>query len=152
MARYKVTLTKIERDELSVLLTKGKHSSQLYRNACILLNCDCGEFGSPMFNEQIAQFLQINVKSVERLKQRFVHEGFESCLERKSATKADRKKVDGDMEAHLIALSCSKAPDGYARWSLRLLADKMIELEYAEEISHETVRQILKKTSSSLGK
>lgn len=151
MVHYKVTLTKAERDELSQILNKGRHTSQLYRNACILLNCDDGEYGQRMPNEQIAQFLQIAPKTVERLRQKFVTEGFESCLERKPYPDVKSKKVDGDMEAHLVALSCSTAPSGYARWSLRLLADKMVELQYAEEISHETVRQVLKKTRLNRG-
>jgi len=152
MIRYKVTLTKAERDELVQILGKGRHTSQQYRNACILLNCDGGELGDPMSNEQIAQFLQITPKTIERLKQRFVTEGFEACLERKPYPEVANKKLDGDIEAHLVALSCSSAPSGYSRWSLRLLADKMVELQFAEEISHETVRQILKKTKSSPGK
>lgn len=151
MVHYKVTLTKAERDELSQILNRGKHTSQVYRNACILLNCDDGEHGQRMPNEQIAQVLQIAPKTVERLRQKFVTEGFEACLERKPYPDVKIKKVDGDMEAHLVALSCSTAPSGYARWSLRLLADKMVELQYAEEISHETVRQVLKKTRLSRG-
>jgi hypothetical protein len=87
------------------------------------------------------------MRMIDRVKQKFVEEGFEACLERKALSKTKEKKVDGDMEAHLIALSCSKPPKGYGRWSLRMLADKMVELNYAENISHETVRRVLKKTS-----
>jgi len=151
MVHYKVTLTKVERDELSQIMNKGKHTSQQFRNACILLNCDDGEYGQKMSNEQIAQVLQIAPKTVERLKQKFVIEGFEACLERKAYPDVKIKKVDGDVEAHLVALSCSTAPSGYAHWSLRLLADKMVELQYSEEISHETVRQVLKKTKLNRG-
>ena len=89
---------------------------------------------------------------IDRVKQRFVDEGFESCLERKALSRTKTRKIDGEKEAQLIALCCSKAPDGFARWSLRLLADKMVELEYAESISHETIRRVLKKTNLSLGK
>jgi len=151
MIHYKVTLTKAERDTLSQILNKGKHTSQQYRSACILLNCDDGEHGQRMSNEHIAQFLQIAPKTVERLRQKFVTEGFEACLERKPYPEVKSKKVDGDMEAHLVALSCSTAPSGYARWSLRLLSEKMVELQYADEISHETVRQVLKKTKLNRG-
>lgn len=151
MARYKVTLTKEEHDQLQTVLSKGKHSSQQYRNACILINSDEGPYGNKISNEQIAQVLQINNKTVERVKQRFVEVGFDACMDRQPYPKKDPKKVDGDFEAHLIALSCSKAPEGYARWSLRMLADKMVELEYAESVSHETVRQVLKKTKSNRG-
>ena len=151
MVRYKVTLTQEEHEVCKGVLGKGKHSSQKYRNACILLNTDEGPHGHKLSNEQIAQVLQINGKTVERVKQRFVEEGFDSCMDRKPYPKKDPKKVDGDFEAHLIALSCSKAPEGYARWSLRMLADKMVELDYADSISHETVRQVLKKTKSNRG-
>jgi transposase len=152
MVHYKVTLTQQEREELKAVLSKGKHSSQQYRNACILVNSDEGKYGKKISNEQIAQVLQINSKTVERLKQRFVEEGFESCMERKAYPEVKDIKADGDFEAHLIALSCSSAPKGYARWSLRMLADKMIELKYVESISHERVRQVLKKTKLSRGK
>lgn len=152
MVHYKVTLTLEERQQLKSILGKGKHSSQQFRNACILLNCDAGEHGQPFSNDQIAQMLQVNSKTVERLKQRFVEDGFESCIERKTYPEAKELKADGDFEAHLIALSCSKAPQGRSRWSLRLLADKMVELSYAESVSHETVRQVLKKTRSNHGK
>lgn len=101
--------------------------------------------------EQIASVLGIDTKTIERLKQRFVNEGFEACLERKASTAVRVPKVDGDLEAHLIALACSKAPDGYARWSLRLLADRMVALQYCTQISHELVRKTLKKTNLSLG-
>lgn len=152
MVRYKVTLTKEEREQLNAVLAKGKHTSQKYRNACILINSDEGLWGNKLSNEQIAQVLQINTKTVERVKQRFVEEGFDECMERKPYPKKGPVKADGDFEAHLIALSCSKAPQGYARWSLRLLADKMVELQYTDSVSHETVRKVLKKTKSSRGR
>jgi transposase len=151
MVRYKVTLTKEEHDQLKAVLGMGKHSSQQYRNACILINSDEGPYGQKLSNEQISQVLQINSKTVERVKQRFVEEGFDACMDRKQYPKKGPKKADGDFEAHLIALSCSKAPEGYARWSLRLLADKMVELEYTDSVSHETIRQVLKKTKSNRG-
>jgi transposase len=151
MVRYKVTLTRAEHEQLKAVLDKGKHSSQQYRNACILLNSDEGPYGHKLSNEQIAKVLQINTKTVERVKQRFVEEGFEECMDRKPYPKKGPIKTDGDFEAHLVALSCSEAPKGYARWSLRLLADKMVELKYTDSISHETVRQVLKKTKSNRG-
>ena len=151
MVRYKVTLTKEEHEQLKAVLGKGKHSSQQYRNACILINSDEGTWGQKLSNEQIAQVLHINPKTVERVKQRFVEEGFDQCMDRKPYPKKGPLKTDGDFEAHLIALSCSEAPAGYARWSLRLLADKMVELKYADSISHEAVRQVLKKTKSNRG-
>lgn len=152
MVHYKVTLTKKEREELKAVVNKGKHTSQQYRNACILLNSDDGKYGQKISNDHIAQFLQIASKTVERLKQRFVEDGYEACMERKPYPEKKKLKADGDFEAHLIAISCSKAPCGYARWSLRMLADEMVELKYAENVSHETVRQVLKKTNLSHGK
>lgn len=152
MVHYKVTLTTEERKHLEAIMNKGKHTSQKFRNACILLNCDSGEHGQSFTNKQIAQMLAINTKTVERVKQRFVEEGFEACIERKPYSGVRELKADGDFEAHLIALSCSKAPEGRSRWSLRLLADKMVELKYAESVSHETVRQVLKKTKLNPGK
>ena len=152
MVRYKVTLTDSELEQLQVLMSKGKHSSLQFRNSFILFNCQEGEHGQKASNEQIAQMLQITTKTVERLKQRFVEEGFEACMDRKPYPEVKEIKADGDFEAHLVATSCSKAPDGYTRWSLRMLADKMVELKYVESVSHETVRQVLKKTKLSRGK
>lgn len=152
MVHYKVTLIASEREQLKAIMSKGKHTSQQFRNACILLNCDVGKHGQPFSNDQIAQMLQINTKTIERVKQRFVEDGFEACIERKPYPEVKESKTDGDFEAHLIAMSCSKAPQGRSRWSLRLLADKMVELKYAESVSHETVRQVLKKTKLNRGK
>jgi transposase len=152
MVHYKVSLTNTERDQLKALLNKGKHSSLQFRNACILLNSDESESGRKVSNEQIAQILHINTKTVERLKQRFVEEGFEACIDRKSYPAVKEVKTDGEFEAHLIAISCSKAPEGYTRWSLRMLADKMVELKYVDNISHETIRRVLKKTKLNRGK
>jgi transposase len=146
MVRYKVTLTDEERKVLEGIIGKGKHTSQEFRNACILLNSDEGGFGNKSTAETIAKILHVHIKTVERLKQRFVEEGFESCLFRKDYPEVLNIKTDGDFEAHLIALSCSEAPAGYARWSLRLLAEKVVELNYIDSISHETVRKVLKKT------
>lgn len=145
MIRYKVTLTQEERAELEDTLKKGKHTSLKFRNACILLNCDENADRKKYSNEDIARMLHITTKTVERLKQRFVEEGFDACLGRKPYPEVTNIKTDGDFEAHLLALSCSEAPEGYARWSLRMLADKMVELKYVGSVSHETVRQTLKK-------
>jgi transposase len=151
MVRYKVTLTGEERSVLESIIGNGRHSSQEFRNVCILLNSDEGVLGNKSTAEHIAKILHIHVKTVERIRQRFVEEGFDRCLSRKEYPEVTDIKTDGDFEAHLIALSCSEAPEGYARWSLRLLADKMIELKYIDSISHETIRQTLKKTKSNRG-
>ena len=114
MIRYKVTLTQEERLELEDILRKGKHSSLEFCNACILLNCDEGEYGKKLGYEVIARVLHVSTKKVERLRQRFVEEGFEACLGRKPYPEVTKIKADGDFEAHPIALSCSKAPEGRA--------------------------------------
>jgi transposase len=147
MKKYKVTLSKEEREQLNDIISKGTHSAQLYRTAYVLLNCDEGKWGDKLTNEQVSKVLQISMRMIDRIKQKFVEEGFEACLERRLLSRTKEKKVDGDLEAHLIALSCSKPPKGFSRWSLRMLADKIVELKYAENISHETVRRVLKKTS-----
>jgi hypothetical protein len=151
MVRYKITLTVQEREVLETIIAKGKHTSMQFRNACILLNSDEGEVGAKWTNEQIAGFLRITSKTVERLKQRFIEDGFEACMDRKPYPEVKDVKTDGDFEAHLVALSCSKAPEGYAHWSLRMLADKMVELNYVDAVSYETVRRVLKKTKLSRG-
>jgi hypothetical protein len=147
MIKYKVTLTEEEHEQLMDIISKGNHSVQQYRTAYILLNSDEGSFGEKITGQAISQVLKISMRMIDRVKQRFVEEGFDVCLGRKAAIKVRDKKADGEVEAHLIALSCSKAPKGFTRWSLRMLADKMVELEYVDGISHETIRQILKKTS-----
>lgn len=151
MLRYKVTLTVEEREQLKDILHKGKHTSLQFKNACILLNVDEGANGEKVTNAQIAQVLQVNPKTIERLKRRFVENGFEACIDRKAYPDVKVSKADGEFEAHLIAISCSKAPEGFTRWSLRMLAEKMVELEYAESVSHETIRTVLKKTKLSRG-
>jgi len=152
MIKYKVTLKKEEHDELMSIVSKGSHTSQQYRTAYILLNCDQGEYGDKIPGRHISQVLKISDRMIDRTKQRFVEEGFESCLERKPISRTKGKKVDGDLEAQLIALSCSKVPEGFARWSLRLLSEKVVELNYVESISHETIRKALKKTNLNPGK
>jgi hypothetical protein len=147
MIRYKVTLTKQEREELLSLTRGGKHSSKKIIHALILLNCDEGKFSEKVNNEEVIRVLKIGSRTIDRVKKKFVEQGFEAALENNPTTRVYDKKTDGDAEAHLIALSCSKPPKGFSRWSLRLLADKMVELKYVEDISYETVRRVLKKTS-----
>ena len=146
---YKVTLTQEERSTLLSLTKKGKHSSRKVIHSLILLNSDEGDFSEApkSTNKTIAEHLQVGERMVERIKKRFVEEGIESALEDKPSEREYQRKADGDLEAHLIALSCSEAPEGFARWSLRMLADKAVELEYVDSISHETVRRVLKKTN-----
>ena len=145
MEKYKVTLTKDEIDELMDIINKGSHTSQKFRTAYILLNCDEGEFADKVTNNQISRVLKVGMRTIDRTKKKFVEEGFDSVLERRPTQREYERKADGDFEAHLIALCCSEPPKGFAKWSLRLLADKVVELKYAESISHETVRRVLKK-------
>jgi transposase len=102
-------------------------------------------------NEEIACVLNISMRKIDRVKKRFVEEGIEVALNGRKGSRIYAKKADGNFEAHLVALSCSEPPEGFARWSLRLLADKVVELGYIDSISHEAVRRILKKTKPSLG-
>ncbi len=152
MKKYIVTLTKEERNDLSALTSKGKHRSQKVLNALILLGCDEGDYQeNHSINEEISRVLCVSMRKIDRVKKRFVEEGLDVTLNGKKGTRIYSKKVDGDFEAHLVALSCSEPPEGFARWSLRLLADRAVELNYIESVSHETVRRILKKTNSNLG-
>ena len=152
MIKYRVTLTKEERDYLLNIAQKGKSKAQRIRNAIILLNCDEGGFSDKKSNSAIAQMLFINERTIERVKKLFVEESFEMALNGKTYEISKAPKIDGEVEAKLVTLACSETPEGYARWTLRLLAEKMIELRYLDSISHETVRQVLKKTNLSLGK
>jgi len=152
MKKYIVTLTQEERRILSDIASKGKQRSQKVLNALILLSCDEGEYQiERSTNEEIARVLHISMRKIDRAKKRFVESGIDAALDKKVGGRIYAKKTDGDFEAHLIALSCSEPPEGFARWSLRLLADRVVELNYIDSISHETVRRILKKTKSSRG-
>jgi transposase len=147
MKKYKITLTKEEIAALKEITQKGKKNARVIKNALILLNADEGKYGKGKKDEEIAEFLDVTVRTIENVRKRFIEDGFDEALSGKPREREYKYKVDGDTEAHLIALSCSKAPKGFARWSLRLLADKMVELKYIDEISHETVRRVLKKTN-----
>ncbi len=150
MKKHRVTLTDSEIGFLEEITKKGKRSAQIIRNAYILLNCNEADNGRKQKDEDIARLLGITVRTLENIRQKFVLEGFEIALYGKKSERVYTPKVDGDVEAHLIALSCSEPPKGYARWSLRLLSDKMVELKYVESISHETVRSVLKKRIKTL--
>jgi hypothetical protein len=148
LIRYNVTLDRQEREMLQGIATRGKHSSQKVLNALILLGCDQGRFQDRrLTNQQIAEALPVSMKKIDRIKRRFVEIGLDAALDKQKAKRTYVRKADGEVEAHLIALSCGKPPQGHARWSLRLLADRMVELQYVDAISHETVRKVLKKTS-----
>ncbi len=147
--RYIVELTDEEREQLKEIISKNKASRHTIVNAYILLKADvvCG-----WMYEDIANAYNISTKKVEFVRKRFVEEGLEAALSRKPVTNAHRRKITGEEEAHLIALCCSQAPEGHERWTLRMLADKMVELDIVESVSHETVRQTLKKMNLNRGK
>lgn len=152
MLHYRVQLLPTEVVELSAIISKGSHSTRTLRNAYILLNCDEGKHASKVTDEQLARVLCISERTIERVKKRFCEEGWEALLQRKPARRIYERKVDGEVEAHLIQLCCSEPPEGRVRWTLRLLADKMVELKYVRSLSHVTVREVLKRPSLSLGR
>ena len=149
--RYRVTLTKEERNELEGLTRQGKINAKKFIRARALLLCDAGEHGPSWTVADTATALGVTSRTIEHLKKRFVEEGIEAALEHKPREKPPRAVIfDGAFEARLIALACSEVPDGYQRWTVRLLADKAVELNFAPNVSHMTVQQILKKTNLSL--
>jgi hypothetical protein len=151
MIKYQVTLTEEERKELEAIASKGSHKSQKVLNALILLNVDESQpKSSCSTNESISSVLRISMKKIDRVKKRFIEDSLEVALLGHPKEREYERKVDGDLEAKLVALSCSEAPAGYSRWSLRMLADKAVELEYVDELSHETVRRVLKKRITSV--
>lgn len=154
MVHYTIKLKQTEVESLNTIIRKGKHSTQAYRGAYILLNCDKGDYSKDktITNAEIRKVLRIGERTIDRTKKKFIEEGFESVLERRPSSQRYKKKIDGDLEARLVTLCCSKPPKGYAKWSLRLLADQMVELNYIDYISHVSVGEVLKKTNLSLGK
>ena len=153
MAKYIIKLMQEEVSELSAIVSKGSHSSQSYRAAYVLLNCDTGAFAlGKTTNLEISKVLKIGMRTIDRIKQKCFEGGIEKALERDKGSRIYERKVDGDMEAHIIQLACSNPPKGFAKWSLRMLADKVVELGYADHISHVSVHKVLKKTNLSLGK
>ena len=153
MKRYLVELEAGEREALAAITRKGSHRSQKVVNALVLLNCDEGEFNEQrMTGRAIAEVLRISMRRVDRVKKRFVEDGLDAALGNRQGRRAKYlRKADGEFEARLVALSCSDPPEGRAQWSLRLLADRAVELGYIESVSHETVRRVLKKTPSNPG-
>ncbi len=149
--RYIVSLTPKESQMLEKLVSTGKTSARKINHGRILLMANINQVGGGSTDEQISWSLNISIRTIERVRQRFVCEGLENALNPRPKNSSKLKKIDGETEAHLIALACSQAPTGYNRWTLRLLAEQMVVLEYLESISHESVRQVFKKTKLSLG-
>lgn len=149
--KYIVKLDKNERKDLLALTRKGKLAAIKMKHIQVLLRADSGEQGDNWSDEKIASSLDVSTKTICRIRQAFVEDGLEAALNRKEHKNFKPRKLGGNEEARLIALCCSKVPKGACRWSLRLLADKLVELEIVENISHETIRQTLKKTNLNLG-
>lgn len=149
--KYRVKLTAEERDELQRLVDTGKVAALKRKHAQILLHADESELGLGWDDNQIAKANGVHRGTVERIRQRLVEHGLESALNRAPRTRHKARKLDGQGEAHLVALVCSEPPEGRCRWTLQLLADRLVSLGQVDEISIETVRQALKKTNLSLG-
>jgi hypothetical protein len=149
--KYLVQLTADERERLHKLISAGSASARMLNRARILLKADVGRHseGEPLIDREIAPMLETSTATVQRVRERFCRQGLEAALERSAPDRVYRRSFDGRAEARLIALACSRAPEGRERWSLRLLADKAVEMGIVEEVSHETLRKTLKKTSSS---
>ena len=150
--RYPVLLDPEQRDSLVSLISSGNQASaRKLTRARILLKADESQ-GSPAYaDKQIREAVEVSLSTIERTRKTFVLEGLTAAVTPKKRYRASRQKFDGEKEAHLIALACSQAPEGYARWTLRLLAEKMVELHHFSSISHESIRQVLKKTNSDRG-
>jgi hypothetical protein len=144
--KYRITLTKEERTGLESLINKGKGAARTLTRARILLKADASEEGPAWSDEQIRRALDVGLATVYRLSQAFVEEGLEAALRPRKTNRQYARMLDGDQEAHLIALACGSPPPGFAHWTLRLLAERFVDLGHVECICPETVRQTLKKT------
>jgi transposase len=148
--RYKVTLTEVERRQLETLTHGGKTAASKFIHARALLLCDAGQQGNPWKVGKVAEALGVSARTIEHLKARFVEEGIEAALERKPSATPRKLTFDGAFDARLTALACSPAPAGRARWTVRLLAEKVVELKIAPKVSTMSVQRALKKTNLSL--
>jgi len=148
--RWVVELSQEERKQLEQLINKGKVAGYKIKHAHMLLKADEGEHGPSWPDTRIAEAYNVSETTVRNLRKRLVEKGFEAALEREKQTNR-RIKFDGEIEANLTAIACSQPPEGYSRWSVRLLADRLVELEIVDEISHMTVQRIMKKTNLNRG-
>jgi transposase len=145
--KYRVTLKAEERGELEIMISRGKADARKLAHARVLLQVDEADGAPCRADQEVASALNLSTRTIERVRQRFVEEGLESALLPRPTKRVYARALDGSQEAHLIALACSKAPDGKKKWTLRLLADRVVELGYVGKVSHETVRRTLQKTS-----
>jgi transposase len=151
LKKYHVHLSTDERTLLTDLITAGTAAARVQTHARILLKADAGPAGPAWIDTEIATALEVGVRTIERVRERWVLDGLEAALRPKPSATPRRRKLDGEQEAHLIALACSAPPTGKKRWSVRLLAKELVRLEIVEGIAPETVRTMLKKTTSSPG-
>jgi len=149
--KYLVALTEAEREQLKHLIAAGTAPARKLMHARMLLKADQGPDGPGWVDEAIAEAVEVSQPTVARIRKQYVEEGLEAALNRRPPRREYQRKLDGEQEAQLIAVACSEPPEGQARWSLRLLADKLVELEVVESLSYQTVRRMLKKTTSSRG-
>lgn len=149
--KYVVKLTESERLQLKELISSGEASARQIRRAYIVLKSDSSPGGPSWKYKDICDAYEVSSLTVYNVRKNYVEDGLKRAMLRKKPERVYERRLDGEGEAHLIALACSEPPDGYERWSLRLLQDRLVRLEIVENISHETIRQTLKKTSSSLG-
>ena len=148
---HRIRLSAAEREQLQQLISTGSGAARVLTHARILLKADEGEGGPALTDAAIAQALEVSVPTVARVRGHWGQGGLERVLQRRSPRRTRSGKLDGEKEAYLIALTCSAPPKGHQRWSLRLLAGRMVELQHVEQLSHETVRRTLQKTNSSPG-
>lgn len=149
--KYTVRLSAEERSELEGVVRRGKLAASKRRRAQILLQADAGPEGRSLTDEQLAAALDVGTKTIQRVRKAYVEEGLTAAIAPKPSSRQRVPKLDGEQEAHLVALACQPAPPGRARWTLRLLADKLVELQIVDTVSPSTVRKTLKKTKSSRG-
>jgi transposase len=149
--KYVVLLTEADRAQLQRLIAAGMAPARKLAHARVLLHADKGPGGPGWTDAAIVEAVQISQPTISRIRQQFVEAGLEAALNRRAPRREYTRKLDGAQEARLIALTCSEPPTGQARWSLRLLRDRLVELEVVETVSHQTVRRVLKKTNSSPG-
>jgi transposase len=149
--RYAVRLPEAEREALERLIAAGSAPARKLMHARILLKADRGPGGPGWVDTAIAEAVEVSQPTIARVRRQYVEAGLDAALNRRAPRREYRRKLDGAQEAHLLALACSAPPAGHARWSLRLLADRMVELQHAEDLSYQTVRRVLKKTNSSPG-
>lgn len=149
--KFAVTLTEEERATLARLLTRGRGAARTLAHARVLRKADAAAGGPGWTDEQIRDTLDVSLKTIARIRRAFVDEGLEAALHRRQPQTPRPRKLDGRAEAHLVALQCSPPPKGYERWTLRLLTDRFVDLGVSPPVSDETVRRVLKQTSSSRG-